>query len=451
LKDLRESKDFFDVTLACEDEQIECHKVVLSACSPLMLKILRQNNHPHPLLYLKGVKFNHLLSLIDFMYDGQVNVSQEDLMSFMATAEELKIKGLTRSSEFNGQGIAPPLKTEKEVDNEQDVSDVSLHNNNNTTKAKSSTGNDINIDEFTFPPFDPSHIKLSVNNTNPSKPLSTQPCVSFPQNPFSLPNFENVLKKTGENTPSCPSQDEDRVCDFLQVVQDDNQEIGHQNMECNKTIISKKCKSMILKLGDLFQCSVCEFRSEKRKNIRSHVESHIPSQFRVCDLCNKSFKNRNSLRTHKSLYHKSVSTGKNITTTTKEIKFKEAFNNRRDDIISLATSDVPSASHDLLNKKVDDISALNVNTRGERGLLLRSEDRSNGGLGLGIGQEDGQMLKKMKSVGRESVTKCDRNSESESENGDTSEEDGENGFLGSSEDKEDKHKKFRSGSWELSF
>ena len=33
-RDLREEKEFFDVTLACEDEQVEAHKVILSSCSP---------------------------------------------------------------------------------------------------------------------------------------------------------------------------------------------------------------------------------------------------------------------------------------------------------------------------------------------------------------------------------------------------------------------------------
>jgi len=33
-KELRDDKDFFDVTLSCEEDQIEAHKVILSACSP---------------------------------------------------------------------------------------------------------------------------------------------------------------------------------------------------------------------------------------------------------------------------------------------------------------------------------------------------------------------------------------------------------------------------------
>jgi hypothetical protein len=35
-RELRDDKDFFDVTLACDDEQIQAHKVILSACSPFL-------------------------------------------------------------------------------------------------------------------------------------------------------------------------------------------------------------------------------------------------------------------------------------------------------------------------------------------------------------------------------------------------------------------------------
>ena len=96
LKDLREEKDFFDVTIACEDSQIQAHKVILSACSTFFRNLLRRNPHQHPLLYLKGVKYKELLGIINFMYNGEVNVSQEDLKQFLAVAEDLKVKGLTQ-------------------------------------------------------------------------------------------------------------------------------------------------------------------------------------------------------------------------------------------------------------------------------------------------------------------------------------------------------------------
>ena len=64
-REIREEKDFFDVTLACDDDnQIQAHKVIIAACSPFFRNILRKNTHPSPLLYLKGVKYKDLVSVL---------------------------------------------------------------------------------------------------------------------------------------------------------------------------------------------------------------------------------------------------------------------------------------------------------------------------------------------------------------------------------------------------
>ena len=92
---LREDADFADVTLACEDgKQVEAHKVILAASSPFFQNLLRRNKHPHPLIYMRGVKSDDLLAIVDFLYCGEANVHQENLDSFLAIAEELQLKGL---------------------------------------------------------------------------------------------------------------------------------------------------------------------------------------------------------------------------------------------------------------------------------------------------------------------------------------------------------------------
>ena len=83
-RELREDRDFFDVTLACDDEQMQAHKVILSACSPFFRNVLRKNPHQHPLLYLKGVKYTDLQAVLNFMYHGEVNHSKKDLALFLA-------------------------------------------------------------------------------------------------------------------------------------------------------------------------------------------------------------------------------------------------------------------------------------------------------------------------------------------------------------------------------
>ena len=96
LKELRDDRDFFDVTLACEDDQVQAHKVILSACSPFFKNILRRHPHQHPLLYLRGIKMKELSSIINFMYHGEANVDQANLNLFLSISEELKVKGLTQ-------------------------------------------------------------------------------------------------------------------------------------------------------------------------------------------------------------------------------------------------------------------------------------------------------------------------------------------------------------------
>ena len=92
---LRDDNDFADVTLACEDgQQMEAHKVILATSSPFFQKLLARNKHTHPLIFMRGMKSQDLLAIIDFLYRGEANVFQENLESFLAIAEELQLKGL---------------------------------------------------------------------------------------------------------------------------------------------------------------------------------------------------------------------------------------------------------------------------------------------------------------------------------------------------------------------
>ena len=93
---LRGGKEFTDVTLVCEDgQEMEAHKVILASSSPFFEKILQKSKHLHPLIYLRGFQSKDFASILDFLYSGEANVYQEDLDSFLAIAEEFKLKGLT--------------------------------------------------------------------------------------------------------------------------------------------------------------------------------------------------------------------------------------------------------------------------------------------------------------------------------------------------------------------
>ncbi|XP_025421330.1 sex determination protein fruitless-like isoform X18 [Sipha flava] len=92
---LLESGTLVDCTLAAEGQYLKAHKVVLSACSPYLELLLSQHYEKHPIVILKDVKFQELKSMMDYMYRGEVNISQDKLSTFLKAAESLQIKGLT--------------------------------------------------------------------------------------------------------------------------------------------------------------------------------------------------------------------------------------------------------------------------------------------------------------------------------------------------------------------
>ena len=95
---LREDQQLFDITLVAGDgNQVPAHKVILAATSKFFCSILSKNSHAHPLVFLKGVAHKDLVSLLDFMYEGEVTVGQEELNSFLEAGQTLGMRGLTRN------------------------------------------------------------------------------------------------------------------------------------------------------------------------------------------------------------------------------------------------------------------------------------------------------------------------------------------------------------------
>ena len=60
---------------------------------------LQGNPCTHPIIILRDVGYIHMRGLLEFMYAGEVNVSQAHLAAFLRTAEALKVRGLAEAPE----------------------------------------------------------------------------------------------------------------------------------------------------------------------------------------------------------------------------------------------------------------------------------------------------------------------------------------------------------------
>nr|XP_050860531.1 protein bric-a-brac 2 isoform X9 [Vespula vulgaris] len=99
---LYESGTLVDCTLAAEGKYLKAHRVVLSACSPYFEGLLSEHYDKHPVFILKDVKFKELKAMMDYMYRGEVNISQDQLTALLKAAESLQIKGLSESKTGGG-------------------------------------------------------------------------------------------------------------------------------------------------------------------------------------------------------------------------------------------------------------------------------------------------------------------------------------------------------------
>ncbi|XP_014486679.1 PREDICTED: hormone receptor 4 [Dinoponera quadriceps] len=98
---LFKNESLTDVTLFCEGVTFKAHRLILAACSKHFQELF-EGMPPSPaglIVILDGTSAHDMESLLEFMYRGEVHVSQESLTSFFKAAECLQVKGLSIEQE----------------------------------------------------------------------------------------------------------------------------------------------------------------------------------------------------------------------------------------------------------------------------------------------------------------------------------------------------------------
>jgi len=289
-RELRDDKDFFDVTLACDDEQIQAHKVILSACSPFFRGVLRRNPHAHPLLYLKGVKFTDLQSVLNFMYHGEVNVAQEELNSFLAVAEELRVKGLTQNNQGGSSSSASKKDSFSTAPRPQAAAPrlpdpVPPPKKPRPAAAPSYSGHDDDDIQEVMP-------------TVKTEPL--QAAAAVPE-PYQQQEQGGQLQQVDDGM----GYDEEGYEDYGQYGADGGYEGTLVDADGNKGLVvscPEDLKSYIVTGdGGVSLCGICHAFSHKSKyDVQNHIESrHFPNSFvYTCPTCQKNVSTRKALVRH---------------------------------------------------------------------------------------------------------------------------------------------------------
>jgi len=323
-RELREEKDFFDVTLACDDSQIQAHKVILSACSPFFRNVLRRNPHQHPLLYLKGVKYKELLSVLNFMYMGEVNVAQEELNSFLAVAEDLRVKGLTQNNSSSDSSAAaavskPKQEPPKIIPRPRDPPERDPvpppKRSRPTPPAPASAPNypsyeDDDIQEVVpvkSEPRDPAPMAVHHSSLDASHSVS-QYDVSQQAAPTPMEQNTVALEESYADESYDYGQYGDASYDDGSGMIDPNTGMPMQGAgaDGNKGYgeVDQIIRSKMTKHDGIWMCTDCDYTTKKSSNLYEHIESrHCTSAGYTCEICAKFCPTRNAMRNHNVRYH----------------------------------------------------------------------------------------------------------------------------------------------------
>ena len=226
----RNEEYLHDVTLVSDDHnKVPAHKLVLSACSEYFKDILQSNQHSHPLLCLDGISSGDLKNILDYIYNGQVEIYPDNLDRFLVIAQRFKLEGLS-----------------KENDMEEEMSAETF---DNVLKEES------DIQET--PTADYSHTEVKMKRKSPKeKPEHSTRTIAIASS-----NDVNAI----------------------------NQKVNEHMEQCS---------------DGSYRCNICGKNMMHMYNMMKHIETHMDGLTFDCPVCQKTFRSRNSLSSHKSQNHK---------------------------------------------------------------------------------------------------------------------------------------------------
>jgi len=286
-----------DVTLSCGTKEFSAHKLVLSICSAYFNQLFaprpegqqgrqrsRRPADSAAIVYLKDVDSKHMELLLNYMYRGEINVEEKELMGLLATAKGLQIKGLTES------------------DTEEDENETQTNINANNSGRSNSA---------------------SAHSTK--RPAASRPSTSSQQ-----PTSKRIKEEHTPKHESLPEQDQSEVVDEDEANNDHefpNQGAQFVDVEDPAELIDQSDYSLdgnqsgeaMVYEGDPenpgvscllykqpsghFQCEVCMKSFPYISLLKKHSVVHSKGKRYGCQFCGSRFSRIDNLKGHIKVIH----------------------------------------------------------------------------------------------------------------------------------------------------
>ena len=303
VQEMSRSDKFTDVTLVSDDKKHKkAHTFILSAFSNVFKGIIENIPEKNSIIYLKGIEYQELESVLEFIYFGKTQVSLEKITEFLHVANSLEIK------EF------------KEVKKEYAASSTSLQNAHEGMVHETSNRENVakpgkNVSDGGLD----SNSRLENTMTIVTEPISNR-SMGYDTNPSEDTSNKDGHESTEASNTNSNSDDLENSVNNDDIEKEENQfhkdvdleklnykTTGEQNVADPKTDLLDNNQELKRDQAQQqpFQCNQCDYKSHVKPNLQAHLKQRHSGVTFACeyDECNKNFSNQTRLNTHTKTAH----------------------------------------------------------------------------------------------------------------------------------------------------
>ena len=287
MKELMMNEDFSDVTLVTEDKKhIKANINILSACSPVFKDILSKEKNSNQIMYLRGIQFSEMESIMQFIYLGEATFYEERMDEFIAVAKSLEIKGLCNAdTETNDEPEDEPLQPQPilETSNkeEQNVTSDQIVKKSLQEKRRTVVG---------------------INNRFD--------CAECHKTYSSNANLYNHRKSAHEGVKYACDQCEYQATKQSHLnthIQSKHEGVKYACDQCDYQATQKGSLTLHIQSkheGVKYACSQCDYQATTSSNLTKHTQSKHDGIKYACTQCDFQATNPSYLNIHIKSAHK---------------------------------------------------------------------------------------------------------------------------------------------------
>jgi len=277
-----------DVTLSCGKREFSAHKLVLSICSTYFNELFtpKPENKNRPangaaIVYLKDVDAHHMELLLNFMYRGEINVEENELMDLIATARGLSIRGLSDSDEDTHENSSrqippPPPPSTNNVPKNQPSKAVKRSKSPSQPSTSSASASAI---------VDAASAAKKIKHESNVVDIPPEPLEGYDDD--SGGGGANAAEEFA-NQDAVYGQDQEEY-DIEEGEGDGMMYEGDLPHPEDDQLVAGKSKPV---------CQICFRVFKTRYNLKDHMVSHSGEKNYKCYLCDKLFTQNRSLNRH---------------------------------------------------------------------------------------------------------------------------------------------------------